>query len=196
MRDLEIIVSPKTRNITKGNILKQKGFKIHRQPNHISSSRSRRAHSSGTSTSPSDISCWRSLGSFPSTVHPTETHVPRISLTVPARSLAMDLARMTRAISTTSSSEMLPLCLMFFVFLRSRSGSLRALMTRAAAEGTTDTLAWRFCTVSFTVTRRPFHSLAVSLAMSSPTFFGESPKGPIFGARELAAPTSPPVTRT
>ncbi|CDP06740.1 unnamed protein product [Coffea canephora] len=32
--------------------------------------------------------------------------------------------------------------------------------------------------------------------MSSPIFFGERPSGPILGARELAAPTSPPVTRT
>ena len=46
------------------------------------------------------------------------------------------------------------------------------------------------------MTRRPFQSLAVSLAMSSPIFFGERPRGPIFGASELAAPTSPPVTRT
>ncbi|CAL9128289.1 unnamed protein product [Musa acuminata var. zebrina] len=155
-----------------------------------------KAYSSGTSTSPSEISCWRSLGSFPSTVQPTETQVPRISLTVPLRSLAMDRGLMTLAISTTSSREMFPLCLMFLVFLRSRSGSLRALMTRAAAEGTTVTLACRFWTVSLTVTRRPFQSLAVSLAMSSPIFFGDSPRGPIFGARELAAPTSPPVTRT
>ena len=53
-------------------------------------------------------------------------------------------------------------------FLRSRVGSFSALITSAAAEGTTDTLAMRFCTVSLHVTRRPFHSFAVSLAMSSP----------------------------
>ncbi len=58
------------------------------------------------------------------------------SLTQPLSPFAMDLGRMTFAISMTSSSEMLPLCLMFFVFLRSRSG--------------------------LTVTRRPFQSLAVS----------------------------------
>lgn len=33
----------------------------------------------------------------------------------------------------------------------------------------------------------------VALAMSSPTFFGDSPRGPIFGARADEAPTSPPV---
>ncbi|KAL8029804.1 hypothetical protein ABFS82_14G243600 [Erythranthe guttata] len=154
------------------------------------------AQSIGTSTSPSAISCCKSFGSFPSTVHPTETHVPRISFTVPASSLAMDLFLITFAISMTSSREMLPLCLMFLVFFRSRSGSLSALMTSAAAEGTTVTFACRFWTVSLTVTRRPFQSLAVSLAMSSPIFLGERPSGPIFGARELAAPTSPPVTRT
>ncbi|KAG9146508.1 hypothetical protein Leryth_011778 [Lithospermum erythrorhizon] len=32
--------------------------------------------------------------------------------------------------------------------------------------------------------------------MSSPIFLGERPRGPILGAREEAAPTSPPVTRT
>ena len=32
--------------------------------------------------------------------------------------------------------------------------------------------------------------------LSSPIFFGERPRGPIFGAREEAAPTSPPVART
>ena len=53
-------------------------------------------------------------------------------------------------------------------FLRSRVGSFSALITSAAAEGTTETLAIRFCTVSLHVTRRPFHSFAVSLAMSSP----------------------------
>eukprot|EP00250_Pteridium_aquilinum_P008504 c17999_g1_i1 orf=3-530(-) len=108
----------------------------------------------------------------------------------------MERGRMTRAISITSSRETLPWCLMFLVFFLSRSGSLRALMTRAAALGTTATLAWRFCTVSFTVTRRPFQSLAVSLAMSSPTFLGDNPNGPILGANDEAAPTSPPVTRT
>ena len=80
-------------------------------------------------------------------------------------------------------------------FFRSRGGSLRALMTSAEAEGTTETFACRFCTVSLTVTRRPFQSFLVSLARSSLTFFGERPSGPILGAREEAAPTSPPVAR-
>jgi len=39
------------------------------------------SHSSGTSTSPSSILDWISRGSSPSTVQPTETQVPRISLT-------------------------------------------------------------------------------------------------------------------
>ena len=81
-------------------------------------------------------------------------------------------------------------------FFLSLTGSFRALMTSAAAEGTTEHLACLFCTVSLTVTRRPLQSLAVSLAMSSPIFLGDRPRGPIFGAREEAAPTSPPVTRT
>merc|ERR1719394_356809 len=75
--------------------------------------------------------------------------------------------------------EMLPLCLMFFTFFLSLGGSLRALMMRAAAEGTT-------------VTFRPFHS-EVALAMSSPIFLGERPKGPTLGARDEVAATSPPT---
>ena len=65
------------------------------------------------------------------------------------------------------------LCLMFLVFLRSRSGSfkafqrsiralpplkargLTALITRLVAFGSTSTLAARFWIVSFTVTRMP-----------------------------------------
>ena len=64
-------------------------------------------------------------------------------------------------------------------------------MTMEPAVGTTETLAWRFCTISLTVMRSPFQSLAVSLAISSPTFLGDRPRGPILGAREEAAPTSP-----
>ena len=72
---------------------------------------------------------------------------------------------------------------------------MRALTTKEAAEGMTDTFAILFCTVSFTVTLNPFHSFAVSFAMSSPIFLGDSPRGPIFGANEEAAPTSPPASR-
>jgi len=35
----------------------------------------------------------------------------------------------------------------------------------------------------------------VAFAISSPTFFGDRPRGPIFGARAEEAPTSPPVAR-
>lgn len=35
----------------------------------------------------------------------------------------------------------------------------------------------------------------VALAISSPTFLGERPRGPILGARAEEAPTSPPVAR-
>jgi hypothetical protein len=75
----------------------------------------------------------------------------------------MDLNRIVRAISMISSRGMDLVCLMFFSFLRSRGGSLRALMTRELAEGTTETAAWRFLMVRRTVTRRPFYD-AVSLA--------------------------------
>merc|ERR1719210_1748817 len=91
-----------------------------------------------------------------------------------------------------SSMLMLPLCLMFLTFLRSRGGSLRALMMRAAADGTTDTLACLFWMVSCTVTLRPFQS-CVALAMSSPIFLGDRPSGPTLGARADVAATSPPT---
>ena len=41
---------------------------------------------------------------------------------------------------------------------------------------------------SFLFTQSP-----VALAISSPTFFGDRPRGPILGARAEEAPTSPPV---
>ena len=84
--------------------------------------------------------------------------------------------------------------LLFLTFLWSRPGSLRARMQRAEAEGTTETVAARFWIVSLTVTLRPFQSL-VPLAISSPTFFGDRPSGPILGASDDVAPTSPPTAR-
>lgn len=65
-----------------------------------------------------------SWGGWPSTVQPTLCAVPRISLAPPARSFASDFDRIVRAMSNTSSRVMLPLCLMFFSFLRSRGGSV------------------------------------------------------------------------
>lgn len=59
------------------------------------------------------FSC-RSRGSSWSTVQPTDTHVPRISRMVPLRSRAQLRSLMMRAISITSSMEMLPLWRMFF----------------------------------------------------------------------------------
>merc|ERR1719474_372279 len=88
--------------------------------------------------------------------------------------------------------EMLPLCLMFLTFFLSLGGSLRALMMRAAAEGTTLTLACRFWMVSWTVIFKPFQSW-VALAMSSPIFLGDKPRGPTLGARVAVAATSPPT---
>merc|ERR1719239_2062399 len=111
---------------------------------------------------------------------------------VPENSLAIDRGAITRAAAMTSSMEMLPLCWMFFTFLQSLGGYFKALMTRAAAEGTTEQVACLFWIFSCTVTLRPFQS-AVALAMSSPIFFGDRPSGPTLGARELVAPTSPPT---
>ena len=67
--------------------------------------------------------------------------VPRISLTVPFKSLAMDLNLIFLAISMISSRGIDLVCLMFFSFFRSRGGSFKALMTKEDAEGTTETAA-------------------------------------------------------
>ena len=66
-------------------------------------------------------------------------------------------------------------------------------MIKEAALGTTEIVACRFWMVSLTVILRPFHAV-VALAISSPTFLGDKPRGPIFGARDEVAPTSPPTT--
>uniref|UniRef100_A0A5F9CCX4 Uncharacterized protein n=1 Tax=Oryctolagus cuniculus TaxID=9986 RepID=A0A5F9CCX4_RABIT len=91
--------------------------------------------------------------------------VPRISLMVPESSLARDRWRICRAMLTILSKVMLPLCLMFFCFFRSRGGSLRALMMRAEAEGTTSIWACRFWMVSFTVIRSPFQAQGADLGV-------------------------------
>lgn len=60
----------------------------------------------------------------------------------------------------------------FFCFFLSLGGSFNALIISDAALGTTSIFACLFCTVSFTVTFRPFQS-CVALAISSPTFLGD-----------------------
>ena len=94
-------------------------------------------------------------------------------------------------------------------------------MIKEAAEGTTEMVACLFWMVKQTVIFKPFQS-EVALAMSSPTFLGDynqnkkktctninkycsqfaltlktltKPNGPILGAKEEVAPTSPPTQR-
>merc|ERR1719331_2241097 len=149
---------------------------------------------SGTSNSSSSIACWQSFGSMPSTVQPTALQLPRISLTVPLNSFARLFGRICRAIVKMVSFDKLPLCLMFFVFLRSRFGSFNSLMIKLVAFGSTSTLAARFWMVSLTVTRMPFQA-DVPLTMSSPIFFGDMPKGPTLGASTEDGAVSPPYCR-
>lgn len=118
------------------------------------------------------ISSIRSWGGLPSTVQPTDWHVPRISFTVPLNFLDIDLCLMARAIETISSNDKFPLCLIFFCLFLSLGGSLSALITKEAADGTTEIVACLFWIVSCTVIFRPFQSL-VALAISSPTFLGD-----------------------
>ncbi len=114
---------------------------------------------------------------LPSTVQPTDWAVPRISFMTPPMVFDIDLRLFSnyssvpiiytfttylgliiRAALMMSSMVMLPLCLMFLTFLRSRGGSLSALIIKAAADGTTSTVAWRFWMVNLTVTFKPFQS--------------------------------------
>lgn len=118
------------------------------------------------------ISSIRSWGGLPSTVQPTDWHVPRISFTVPLSFLDIDLCLMARAIETISSNDKFPLCLIFFCLFLSLGGSLSALITKEAADGTTEMVACLFWIVSCTVIFKPFQSL-VALAISSPTFLGD-----------------------
>lgn len=129
-------------------------------------------YSSGTSSSPALISSMRSWGGLPSTVHPTDWHVPKISLTVPLSVRDIDLDLIARAMETMSSNDKLPLCLIFFCLLRSLGGSFSALIIKEAADGTTEIVACLFWMVNWTVIFKPFQSL-VALAMSSPTFLGD-----------------------
>mmetsp|Transcript_3480 Transcript_3480/g.13272 ORF Transcript_3480/g.13272 Transcript_3480/m.13272 type:complete len:158 (-) Transcript_3480:271-744(-) len=99
------------------------------------------AYSDGNEMFPSSIIFWMVFGDSPSTVHPTDTHVPTTSFTVPENSLAWDLGLMVRAISQISAMVRFPSCFTFLTFLRSRAGSFNALMIKAAADGMTSTVA-------------------------------------------------------
>lgn len=77
---------------------------------------------------------------------------------------------------TFSSKVVFPLCLMLFCFFLSHGSSLRTLMIRAEAKGTTSVSTSLLCMVSFTVILRPSQSL-VALAIS-PMFFGDKSRGP------------------
>merc|ERR1719436_1200063 len=125
----------------------------------------------------------------------SRTRHRRSPTAVPLNSLAMLLYLIWRQTSNNCSLVKLPLCLMFLVFLRSLSGSLSCLMMRLVAFGSTSTLAARFWIVSRTVTRMPFQA-AVPLTMSSPTFLGDMPRGPTFGARTDEGACSPPYWRS
>lgn len=64
----------------------------------------------GTSSWPLFIASIQSCGAFPSMVQPTDCAVPRISLTVPEKCLAIDLGLISLAMLKTSSIEIFPSC--------------------------------------------------------------------------------------
>ena len=114
-------------------------------------------YSRGTSSSPSRICSMRSCGSLPSTVHPTDCAVPKISRIVPERSRAPDRGLIVRAMEIMSSIVMLPLWRMFFTFLRSRGGSFSACKKRKVQ--IMQTTNWRD-THEWTTVWRRYHLLA------------------------------------
>merc|ERR1712126_240297 len=83
-------------------------------------------YSAGHSTSPLLMSSMMSWGARPSTVHPTDWAVPRISFMTPENSFDMERGLMIRAAPMISSMEMFPLCLIFFTFFLSLGGSFSA----------------------------------------------------------------------
>ena len=80
------------------------------------------------------------------------------------------------------------------MYPRGKSYSLRVTYSKDIVKGKGATLAARFWMVSFTVTRMPFQAL-VPFTMSSPTFLGDMPKGPTFGASTELGACSPPYCR-
>merc|ERR1719184_204094 len=87
---------------------------------------------------------------------------------------------MTRAAAIISSREMLPLCLIFLTFFLSLGGSFRALMIKAAAEGTTEQVACLFWIFSWTVTFRPFVSSSLGNVVTN--LLGGQAKGANLGS--------------
>merc|ERR1719500_950158 len=90
--------------------------------------------------------------------------------------------------------DRLPLCKIFLTFLRSRGGSLSSLINKEVALGSTEAVACLFWIANCTVMRMPFQAW-VALIMSSPTFLGDIPRGPILGAKTEEAAASPPTWR-
>jgi len=78
------------------------------------------------------------------TVHPNETHVPKICLTVPLNSLDKLLGSITLATLTTWSNVKFPSCLIFLVFFLSLSFSPNSLINYGAALGRIDNVAALF----------------------------------------------------
>ena len=81
---------------------------------------------------------------------------------------------------------MFPLCFIFFTIKNCRHFAI------CYADGITSTVATLLIIVSLTITLIPFHA-SVAALISSPTFFGDKPKGPTLGAKLAAAPISPPT---
>ena len=111
---------------------------------------------------------------------------------VPESSLARDRCRICRAMLTISSKVMFPLCLLnVFLLLSVPWWFLEGFDDQGRSRRYHLNLGLSVL-VSFIVILRPFQS-PVALAISSPTFFVDRPRGPILGARADVAPTSPPV---
>lgn len=97
-------------------------------------------------------------GWWPSTLQPTDCADPKISLMVSESSPIKDRCRISQAMLTISSKVVISTVLsvlVFFCFFLSLSGSLRALMIQAEAEGTTSVWACLLWMVSFTVISDP-----------------------------------------
>lgn len=129
----------------------------------------------------------------PSTLQPRDWAVPRISLMVPESSVAKNRCHVGQAILTISS-KVIP-TLLFIVLLISFSWFLEGFNNQGRGKRYHFHLSPSVLNgqlVSCAIILRPFQSL-VALALSSPTFVGDRPRGLPLGAGADGALTSPPV---
>lgn len=122
------------------------------------------------------MSCMMSLWQQPSTLHPTGCTVFRISSMVLESSLAKDQGCICQTMLKVSSKVVFPLSLMFFCFFLSPGWFLKDFDDQGRGRRCHLNLGQSIQNDQAPVILRPDQSPA-ALAVSSPTFFGDKPRG-------------------